>query len=78
MSNSDPFTKMAARIEHNADAKFGGACVLVPPFGDPIELVMFDETADAGQFWGTLKTRIDLALGKLEEAQRLAGGFGRR
>ena len=30
MPYSEPFTKMAARIDHNADT-FGGAVVIVPP-----------------------------------------------
>lgn len=77
-SNAEPFTKMAQRIEHNSDAKFGGAVVIVPPVGEQIELLMLDEAADAAQFWGTLKTRIQFALDKLEEQQRTAQGFGRR
>ena len=78
MTSDEPFTKMAARLLHNADATFGGAVVIVPPVGDPIELLMLDAQGDAGQFWGTIKTRIQLAVDKLDEQQRVAQGFGRR
>ena len=79
MTSDEPFTKMAERIKHNVDATFGGAVVIVPPGGtDPIELLMLDAQGDAGQFWGTIKTRIQLAVDKLDEQQRVAQGFGRR
>jgi hypothetical protein len=80
MSNSEPFTKMAARIEHNLEGStFGGAVVIVPPVGEQIEMLTFDSgSAAAAVFWSTLKTRIQMEIDKLEEQQRTAGGFGRR
>lgn len=79
-ANSDPFKKMAERIEHNADATFGGAVVIIPPLngGDPIELLMLDSAGSAAQFWSTLKTRIQIVLDELEQKQRMTAGFGHR
>lgn len=80
MSNAKPFTDMAQRIEHNTDATFGGAVVIIPPknAGEQIELLMLDSAGDAAQFWSTIKTRIDLVLDKLRDQERNVQGFGRR
>jgi hypothetical protein len=80
MSNSEPFTKMAARIEHNAEGStFGGAVVIMPPVGEQIEMLVFDAGTTAGAtFWSTLKTRIEMEISRLDEQQRTAQGFGRR
>ena len=76
---SDPFTKMAQRIEHNAEATFGGAVVIVPPknAGDQIELLMLDAQGDPAQFWSTVMTRIQVVLEKLKDQERRVGAFGR-
>lgn len=76
--NSISFTKMARRITHNEDAKFGGAVVIVPPFGDPIELLMLDGAGDQAQFWSTILSRIQVVMQNLQEKERVASTFGRR
>jgi hypothetical protein len=63
---SDYFRAMAERIEHNAADTFGGACVIVPPEGEPIELLVLDPTADSAQFIGAVQTRLGVALMTLE------------
>jgi hypothetical protein len=77
--NSEPFTKMADRVKHNADTKFGGAVVIVPPTGtaDAIELLMLDAQGDQAQFWSTILTRIQVLMQGLEAKDRIARGFGR-
>jgi len=76
---ADPFNAMSLRIAHNADAKFGGACVLVPPSGGkPVELLVLDAAEDEGQFWATILTRIQVAINENDERKRAAQGFGRR
>ena len=74
------FTAMAAAIEHNAGATFGGAVVIIPPTngGEPIELLILDLKADPAQFWSTIKTRIEIKLAELDERQRSQQAFGRR
>ena len=74
------FTAMAAAIEHNAAATFGGAVVIIPPTngGEPIELLILDLKADPAQFWSTIKTRIEIKLAELDERQRSQQAFGRR
>ena len=76
---SEPFTKMAERIALNEGATFGGACVIVPP-GEttPIEMYVLDSAQDPGQFWATLKTRIEMAVLEIDEKKRMAMGYGRR
>ena len=76
---SEPFTKMAERIDHNADAKFGGACVLVPPGGGKaLELLMLDTAEDEGQFWATILTRIQTAIAEADQKKLANRGFGAR
>lgn len=78
MDNSEPFSKMAERVKHNVDSKFGGAVVIIPPSGDPIELLMLDAAGDQAQFWSTILTRIQVVMQNLQEKERVAGVFGRR
>ena len=76
---SERFRAMADLIERNVDgATFGGAVVIIPPSegGDPIEMLMLDVTADAGQFWATIKTRIEIKLNQMDEKARAQAAFG--
>ena len=77
---ADRFTAMAAAIEHNASATFGGAVVIIPPIngGEPIELLILDLKADPAQFWSTIRTRIDIKLSELDQVQRKQASFGMR
>jgi hypothetical protein len=79
-SNSERFRKMAERIDHNSDAGFGGACVIIPPAnsGDPIEVLLLDNAADPATFYSTVSTRLQLALDKIAETKAQQMGFGRR
>lgn len=78
--NSEPFFRMCERVKHNADSKFGGAVVIVPPTGaaDAIELLMLDAQGDQAQFWSTIMSRIQVVIQNLQEKERVAAGFGRR
>jgi hypothetical protein len=89
MSGADPtrthrteaghFAAMAQRIDHNAQDVFGGACVIVPPGeGKPIELLMLDAQGDAGQFWATILTRIQMAMDDKNRQTQQARVFGVR
>jgi hypothetical protein len=76
---SEPFTRMAERIAHNADATFGGACVLVPPGGGKsLELLMLDTAEDEGQFWATILTRIQVAINENDQKKQVNRTFGVR
>ena len=79
--HSERYRLMADRIDHNADATFGGAVVIIPPTGggDPIELLMLDARGDPGQFWSTIMTRIQIMLEelKLKQQQPFGGGMRR-
>lgn len=77
---AERFKAMAAAIEHNAQATFGGAVVIIPPVngGNPIELLMLDLQADPAQFWSTIRTRIDIKLSEISDQQRNQTAFGQR
>jgi hypothetical protein len=79
MKESDPFNTMSLRIAHNADAKFGGACVVVPPGGGkPVELLVLDASEDEGQFWATILTRIQTAIAEIDQKKLQSRTFGAR
>lgn len=77
---AERFKAMAAAIEHNGDATFGGAVVIIPPpnGGEAIELLILDLKADPAQFWSTIRTRIDIKLAELDQIQRKQASFGMR
>ena len=75
------FSNMSERIKHMsaspAAGGFGGAVVIVPPgSADPIEILMLDPHADLAMFWGTIRTKIDIALANAEAEKRRQAGFG--
>jgi hypothetical protein len=74
------FRRMAARLDHNADAVFAGAAVIVPPAegGEAVEMLILDIAQSPAQFWGSVKTKCELELGKLDEKSRNTQAFGRR
>lgn len=79
--SNDPalrFSAMAERITHNANQSFGGAVVIVPPSGDPIEILMLDPHSDIAMFWGTIRSKIDILLATAEAEKRRQQGFGGR
>lgn len=76
-----PFHAMAARIEHNANARFGGAFVIVPPAegGEPLEVLVLDESQNAAQFWMVLNAKCKMALDEIAAKELQAGSmYGRR
>lgn len=74
------FRVMANRIDHNADAVFAGAAVIVPPAegGEPVEMLIIDSSQSPAQFWGALLTKCQISLKDLDEKQRNTQAFGRR
>ena len=76
-----PFHAMAARIEHNANTRFGGAFVIVPPAegGAALEVLVLDESQNAAQFWMVLNAKCKQALDEIaaKEAQN-SSIYGRR
>lgn len=75
---AESFLQMSERIKHNRDQPFGGAVVIYPPDGDPIEFLLLDGSADVVQFWATAKKRIENALEDLESRARGQQGFSFR
>jgi hypothetical protein len=69
------FDKMAAHVRLNRDAKFGGAFLMVPPDGDPVELIILGNDQPA-IFWSSVKTLAEMALDAANKLNRQLG-FGR-
>lgn len=76
-ADAEAFRNMAAAIERNAEGSFAGACVLVAPDGEIISMLFMDQSAEPALFWGTVKSKIQIALDKLERAEQGAMGFRR-
>lgn len=74
----EPFTSMAERIRRNDGTDFAGAFVLCPPNQAPIAMLLLDDKATPALFWGTLKSRVEMAMQELEEAERGSNIYGRR
>jgi hypothetical protein len=72
------FAEMARKITENATNGFSGAVVVVPPGGNPINLLLVSPIGDEALFWATLKTQVDIRLGELAQAQSGPQGFGGR
>ena len=60
-SAADKFLDMGRKIAHNATNGFGGAVVAFPPGGEPIELMLLNNSGDEALFWGTLKSLVEMA-----------------
>jgi len=72
------FTGMAARIETNYGADFGGAFVICPPEGGSLATLLLDSKQDPIQFWSLLKAKCEIALAELDQKKRSSQvrGFG--
>lgn len=75
---ADLFRKMAESIERNGAADFGGAVVIVPPSGNPVEILILNSQKDNAQFWGTLDATVKAALADMDEAGRAQEAWRRR
>lgn len=74
-TDASRFSDMAKRMEHNAESKFGGSFVIVPPegAGDPMEALILDTTGDPAQFLMLLQAKITHALSMIDDRQRRIG-----
>jgi len=67
---AERFKAMADRIERNPQ-EFGGAVVIVPPGGgEPIEFLLIDAKGDVGQFFGSIKAKLEVYLEELRSVQQ--------
>lgn len=75
---SEPFTEMADRIKLNANQEYGGAFVIVPPGDDvaPSVMLILDNSGDPAVFWGSVMTRCQIALQKLQDEEPKGGMMG--
>ena len=62
---------MAAAIEANGIARFGGCFVVLPPKGhDPLAALILDNNQDVAQFFAALQSKLQIALASLDDQQR--------
>jgi hypothetical protein len=75
---SKPFVDMAALIDLNNTDNYGGSFVIMPPGEDakPSVMLILDNSGDAATFWGSVMTRVQIALEELKQAEDKSGGFG--
>ena len=66
------FLDMAARIERNDPAEFGGVMLIVPPVGEPVEYFFVTTHPENEEvfFWAQCKAKIDATTD--ERVTRLA------
>lgn len=67
---AEPFSRMAAKIRHNAEDQFAGAFVIMPPSGEPIEVLILEPNTNEAVIWGQIKARIEMKLADLDDLQR--------
>lgn len=66
-----PFEEMAAVIKANP-GKFGGAVVVVPPGenAEPVSFFLADGKSNVGFFYGTVESKIKMAIEELDQGQQ--------
>lgn len=75
---AEAFADMSARVTANRADNFGGAVLIYPPMGDPIEMLILDNTKSAGMFWSNIQALAKMALDDLDESERKKKqGWGR-
>ena len=70
---SKPFRDMADRIDLNKDQGFNGAFVVVPPGGGFASTLVLNDEEAPSMFWSLVKTRAEIEISKLDEAERNPG-----
>ena len=81
-SPSQFFKEMAARIERNEVAEFGGCVLVVAPGGQVIDMLMVGSKPDEVHFWAAAKQRVseaaDAAVFEMEAKHRSQQPFRSR
>lgn len=84
-SNSEPFRKMAERIDLNKADDFCGAFVIIPPAlpnetstDRQAEVLLLNNRKEAAMFWSLVKGRAEIAIAELDQSERAGNQFGRR
>lgn len=72
----DMLSDMARKVALNATNGFAGVFVIVPPEGEPRELLLLNNTQHPAMFWSLVQTMAKMAIDDLEEQERQAGGPG--
>ena len=67
--HSDYLKSLIEKIERNPEADFGGAFIIVPPEGDPVQGLFIGQN-EPGLFWASVKTKIEQALDAIDTRQR--------
>lgn len=68
---------MADKIATNASNGFAGAFVIVPPDGEPHEMLLLNNAQSLVMFWSLVQATAKMAVEAIEEQER-GGMMGRR
>lgn len=71
------FREMADRIEKNDASEFAGAILIVPPSGEPIQVMINDPTQDIEAFWSLAMSRIAIAQAENDPRRTSSAAFRR-
>lgn len=66
---AESFRAMADRLDLTKEHPFGGAFVIVGPDGEEHSMLILDGSSDPAVFFGTVMTRCQMIVQKLEESR---------
>lgn len=70
---AEAFRQMADRLDLTKDHPFGGAFVIVGPDGEQHSMLILDGSSDPAVFFGTVMTRCQMIVQRLEESRSRYG-----
>jgi hypothetical protein len=73
---AEKLRSLAETISLNAANGFGGAVIIIPPAGDPRDLVFLSGKIDPNFFWAQVINFVNVITAEVDdEKRRNAGGF---
>jgi hypothetical protein len=69
---------LADECDLNSYARFQGCFLVVPPEGDPKDLMLLSDTVTTVVFWANLKTMAEMAIREIDAENAHGGGAFRR
>lgn len=73
----DMLVAAAEKVRANAENGFAGAFVIVPPAGEPKELLLLNNTGNLAMFWSLVMTTAQMVVSELQEEERQVGAMRR-
>jgi hypothetical protein len=70
--------ELADECDLNSHTRFQGCFLVVPPEGEPKDMMLLSGTVTTAMFWANLKTMAEMAISEIDAAERAQGGAFRR